>query len=105
IPFVEDKVFLKGLTPLWVPEARKGDLDKARVPYLIPTQVLTHHLSVIMKRYAGDFIGLQETKYLLEQMEAQFPEVVREVQRVLPVQKICEVFQRLVQEEISIRNL
>lgn len=105
IPFVEDKVFLKGLTPLWVPEARRGDLDKARVPYLIPTQVLTHHLSVIMKRYAGDFIGLQETKYLLEQMEAQFPEVVREVQRVLPVQKICEVFQRLVQEEISIRNL
>jgi len=38
-------------------------------------------------------------------MEAQFPEVVREVQRVLPVQKITEVFQRLVQEEISIRNL
>src|SRR5262249_52622857 len=55
--------------------------------------------------YASDFVGLQETKYLLEQMEKQFPEVVREVQRILPVQKIAEVFQRLVQEDISIRNL
>jgi type III secretion protein V len=105
IPFVEEKPFLKGLPPLWVPVERKADLDKTNVPSLAPTQVLTYHLSVILKRYAGDFVGLQETKYLLEKMEAQFPEVVREVQRVLPVQKITEVFQRLVQEEISIRNL
>ena len=38
-------------------------------------------------------------------MEERFPELVREVQRILPIQKISEVFQRLVQEEISIRNL
>ncbi|MBB5037718.1 type III secretion system export apparatus subunit SctV [Prosthecobacter dejongeii] len=105
IEFTEEKPFVRGLLPLWVPEARVKDLEKARVPYLAPTQVLTYHLSIILKRYAGDFVGLQETKYLLEQMEAQFPEVVREVQRVLPVQKITEVFQRLVQEEVSIRNL
>lgn len=105
IPFEEDKPFLRGLVPLWVPQERVIDLEKANVPFLGATQVLTYHLSVILKRYAGDFVGLQETKYLLEQMESQFPEVVREVQRVLPVQKITEVFQRLVQEEVSIRNL
>lgn len=105
ISFTEEKPFLRGLMPLWVPQDRVRDLEKAKVPYLAPTQVLTYHLSIILKRYAGDFVGLQETKYLLEQMDAQFPEVVREVQRVLPVQKITEVFQRLVQEEISIRNL
>jgi type III secretion protein V len=105
IPFEEEKPFLRGLLPLWVPQDRVADLEKAKVPFLAPTQLLTYHLSVILKRYAGDFVGLQETKYLLEQMESQFPEVVREVQRVLPVQKITEVFQRLVQEEVSIRNL
>jgi type III secretion protein V len=105
IPFVEDKSFLAGLKPLWVPEAHLADLAKARIQVLQPTQVLTYHLSVILKRYAGDFIGLQETKYLLEKMEAEFPEVVREVQRVLPVPKIAEVLQRLVQEDVSIRNL
>ncbi len=72
IPFVEEKTFLKGLPPLWVPAERKVDLDKTNVPYLAPTQVLTYHLSVILKRYAADFVGLQETKYLLEKMEGQF---------------------------------
>jgi type III secretion protein V len=38
-------------------------------------------------------------------MEKEFPEIVREVQRVLPIQKITDIFQRLIQEEISIRNL
>jgi len=105
IEFQQAEPFLRGLVPLWVQESRRSDLDKARITYLQPTQVLTYHLSVILKRYASDFVGLQETKYLLEQMEKQFPEVVREVQRILPVQKIAEVFQRLVQEDISIRNL
>ncbi len=105
VPFVEDKPFLQGLRPLWVADEQIETLNKARVPFLKPTPVLTYHLSVILKRYSGDFIGLQETKYLLEQMEGQFPEVVREVQRVLPVQKITEVLQRLVQEDVSIRNL
>jgi type III secretion protein V len=62
-------------------------------------------LSFILKRYAGEFIGLQETKFLLSHLEEQLPEVVREVQRILPIQKIAEVLSRLVQEEISIRNL
>lgn len=105
IDFVEDEPFLQGLRPLWVQDTHVDALTKARVPFLRPTPVLTYHLSVLLKRYAGDFIGLQETRHLLEQMEAQFPEVVREVQRVLPVQKIAEVLQRLVQEEVSIRNL
>lgn len=105
VPFVEDKPFLQGLRPLWVADEHLETLTKARVPFLKPTPVLTYHLSVVLKRYAGDFIGLQETKYLLEQMEQQFPELVREVQRVLPVQKITEVLQRLVQEDVSIRNL
>jgi type III secretion protein V len=38
-------------------------------------------------------------------MEERFPELVKEVQRVMPVPKINEILQRLVQEEVSIRNL
>lgn len=105
IPFTEDKPFLQGLRPIWVEDGKIEIMTKARVPYLKPTPVLTYHLSVILKRYSGDFVGLQETKHLLEKMDAEFPELVREVQRVLPVQKIAEVLQRLVQEGVSIRNL
>lgn len=68
-------------------------------------QIFTYHLSFILKKYASEFLGLQETRFLLENMEKLFPELVREIQKVFPVQKIAEVLQCLIQEEISIRNL
>ena len=38
-------------------------------------------------------------------MEDTFGELIKEVQRLIPVNKIAEIFQRLVSEDISIRNL
>lgn len=97
--------FLPYIESLWVPERHAVDLDKAGVPYMKAPQILTYHLSFILKKYAAEFIGIQETKFLVENLEKTFPEIVREVQRILPMQKITEVLQRLVQEDISIRNL
>lgn len=105
IPYIEDKPFLPNVPSVWVEEGLKDQLTAVGIGTMTIPQILTYHISFLLKRYAGDFIGLQETKFLLEKMEAQYPEVVREVQRVLPIQKITEVMQRLVQEEISIRNL
>jgi type III secretion protein V len=38
-------------------------------------------------------------------MEARFPDLVKEATRVLPIQKMAEILQRLVSEDISVRNL
>jgi len=89
----------------WVLRENREDLEMAGIPCMSISQALTHHLGNLLRKYAGDFMGLQETSYLLEKMEVQSQELVREVQRVLPIMKITEVFQRLVQEEISIRDL
>jgi type III secretion protein V len=97
--------FLPGVETLWVEERQRARLDQAGIATLDLPRVLTFHLSFILKKYAPDFIGIQETRYLLSQMEGSFGELVKEVQRVLPIQKITEIFQRLVSEEISIRNL
>ncbi|WP_295405692.1 type III secretion system export apparatus subunit SctV [uncultured Thiocystis sp.] len=97
--------FLPGVETLWVEERHRGLLNKAGIATLDLPRLLTFHLSFILKKYAPDFIGIQETRYLLGQMEGSFGELVKEVQRVLPIQKITEIFQRLVSEEISIRNL
>ena len=48
---------------------------------------------------------MQETKYLLDRMEERAPDLVREATRLLPVQRIAEIFQRLAQEQVSIRDL
>ncbi len=96
---------LPGIEALWVNLADKNKLIDSDIEFMEPSRVLIYHLSFVLKRYAEDFIGIQETRHLLEQMETSFPELVKEVQRLLPLQKITEIFQRLVSEDISIRNL
>ncbi|MDR2779426.1 MAG: type III secretion system export apparatus subunit SctV [Puniceicoccales bacterium] len=105
IQFKEEKPFLPNMPSLWVENTLVPQLERANIQYMKTPQIFTYHLSFILKKYASEFLGLQETRFLLENMEKLFPELVREVQRVLPVQKISEVLQRLIQEEISIRNL
>lgn len=89
----------------WVPATEKPRLVQLGIPFLEPVKLASFHISLVLRNYAADFIGLQETRSLLTSMEEQYGEIVREVQRVLPVQKIAEVLQRLVQEDISVRNL
>jgi type III secretion protein V len=105
VPFEEDRRFLPGIDTLWVPATLKDTLQKAGIPLLEASQILTHHLAFVLKKYASDFIGIQETKFLMSSMEQRFPDLVKEVTRVLPIQKIAEILQRLVSEEISVRNL
>ncbi len=105
VRLTEEESFLPYIPSLWVKNDDIPLLDNANVAYMRTPQILTHHLSYVLKRYASDFLGIQECKFLMENMEQNYPEIIKEVQRVLPIQKITEIFQRLVQEEISIRDL
>ncbi|MFC4160064.1 type III secretion system export apparatus subunit SctV [Chitinimonas lacunae] len=105
VAFETDRQFLPGLPTLWVSDQLREPLGRAGIAHMEPTQVLTYHLAFVLKKYAADFIGIQETKFLLTAMEGRFPDLVKEAQRVLPIQKIAEILQRLVSEEISVRNL
>lgn len=105
IPFEESAPFLPKLKSLWVQEEHVGRLESGGVQYFKPVDILTYHLAQVLKDNASSFIGIQESRYLLEQMESTFAELVKEVQRLLPMQKLTEVLQRLVSEDISIRNM
>ncbi|MDP0562698.1 MAG: type III secretion system export apparatus subunit SctV [Candidatus Endonucleobacter sp. (ex Gigantidas childressi)] len=105
IPFDTEEEFLPGLDTLWVGNDYKGKLEKNNVNYMDPSKILTFHLAHVLKKYAEEFIGIQEARYLVEKMEGSFGELIKEVQRLLPINKITEILQRLVSEDISIRNL
>ena len=105
IVYEEGDKFLPNIPTLWVKDDLADAMKRAGMSYMDSDQVLAYHLAFVLKKYAGDFLGIQETKFLLSAMEARFPDLVREVTRVLPVQKIAEILQRLVSEEVSIRNL
>ena len=105
IAYEEGDKFLPNIPTLWVKDELADAMKRAGMSFMDSDQVLAYHLAFVLKKYAGDFLGIQETKFLLSAMEARFPDLVREVTRVLPVQKIAEILQRLVSEEVSIRNL
>ncbi|MHC3910165.1 type III secretion system export apparatus subunit SctV [Achromobacter marplatensis] len=105
VAFEVEKKFLPDLPTLWVKEELGETLHAAGVPTLDSSQILAWHLAFVLKKYSSDFIGIQETRFLLTAMEDRFPELVKEASRIMPVQKVAEILQRLVSEDISVRNL
>jgi len=101
----ESEQFLPGVPSIWVEEAKGDLLAQAGIGCMTHPRILAYHLSLMLTRHASEFIGLQQAKFLLDRMESLAPDLVREATRLLPVQKIAEIFQRLVRERISIRNL
>jgi type III secretion protein V len=105
VPFETDKRFLPGIPTIWTEASHASTLAAAGIPFLDAHQILTWHLAFVLKKYSSDFIGIQETRFLMTAMEQRFPDLVKEALRVMPVQKVAEIMQRLVSEDISVRNL
>lgn len=94
-----------GLQLQWVEAAQAESLATLDIPFYQNDAQITYCLSLTVDRYATEFIGVQETRFLMDAMEAKYAELVKEVQRQLPIGRIADVLQRLVEEGISIRNL
>lgn len=105
VEFKKGERFLPDVDPLWVPGTKAAMLERAGISVMSHPRILAYHLSLVLARHASSFLGMQETKYLLDKMEERAPDLVREATRLLPTQRIAEIFQRLVQEQVSIRDL
>ena len=81
VGFEGGKQFLQGYETCWVKEGDKAKLDEAGVRSLDLGGVLSFHLSGVLRRYAHEFLSLQETRILFDHMEKEAPELVKEVQR------------------------
>ena len=57
-----------------------------------------------LRRNAGLFVGIQEASNLLTRAGGEYPEVVKEAARALPLARIAEVMRRLAEEEVPLRN-
>lgn len=89
---------------LWDVE-KKDALSKSGVNTFGPEEMLLRHLAKVLKKHAGDFIGIQEVRNLLNMVEQQYPELVREViPKMMSIQKLTEIVKRLVEEGIPIKD-
>ncbi|ECJ9816609.1 EscV/YscV/HrcV family type III secretion system export apparatus protein [Salmonella enterica] len=69
------------------------------------SRALAWCMEQVITRHAKEFIGVQETRYLMDAMEANHGELVKELQRQVQVNRLTEVLQRLVEEGVSIRDM
>ena len=105
IPYRVGADFLSNHKTLWVEQAHISRLEGSGFAYKKPLELIQYHCETVLAKYASSFIGIQETKFLLSRMEESAPDLVKEAQRALPIQTIAELFRRLVQEYVSIRDL
>jgi type III secretion protein V len=104
LPFTTTKSTL-GQPSLWIDSKYQDILQKAGIKFWKPLDVMILHLSYFYRQYASEFIGIQEVRGILEFIEKSYPDLVKEVTRLVPLQKLTEIFKRLVQEQISIKDL
>lgn len=104
LPFLSSKNMIHQAS-LWVENRYKEILKKAGIKYFEPLDVMILHLSYFYKKYAGEFLGIQEVRGILEFVEKSFPDLVKEVTRLVPLQRLTEIFRRLIEEQISIKDL
>jgi len=90
---------------LWVEARHRPTLEQAGVGFQDLAQALGGHLREVLQRYAGDFVGIQETRRLLDRLETEYPELVREALRHTPLQRVAEILRRLLDERIALGNL
>jgi type III secretion protein V len=90
----------------WVPEQHRSTLEAAGLTtWDVPGYIILH-VAAVLRRNARDFLGVQEVQSMLEQLEKAFPAIVKEVvPKVVNVIKLTDILGRLVEEEISIRDL
>lgn len=105
IPYLEKDELVPRMKAIWVENQYIEQLKAASIRYKTEVEVITYHAEFVFAKYVGNFIGIQEVRQILNRLEAPYPDLVKEVQRIIPIQMMAELFKRLVQEFVSVRDL
>ncbi|NWD07028.1 type III secretion system export apparatus subunit SctV [Pseudomonas gingeri] len=104
IPGLEADSPLSQRPAQWVDARHEESLRGSGTAFLFPDEILRAVLERSLRRYAGDFLGIQETRQLLGRLESGYGELVKEALRVVPLQRMAETLRHVVGEGVSIRN-
>jgi len=104
IPLLEADSPLDRRPAHWIEIQHEAALKTAGIGFLYPDEILRALVDRTLRRYVGDFLGIQETRAILERAESSYGELVKEVLRGLPIQRMAEALRLLISEGVSIRN-
>ncbi|AEH50785.1 flagellar biosynthesis protein FlhA [Pseudothermotoga thermarum] len=95
-----------GMQAFWIEPARKDEATKLGYTVVDPPTVFATHLTETLKRNAADLLGTREFNLLLDGLREKFPQLVSDlIPSVLKAGDVKKILQRLLAEQVSIRNL
>ncbi|MED3860384.1 flagellar biosynthesis protein FlhA [Priestia megaterium] len=90
----------------WISESVKEQAEMFGYTVVDPPSVVSTHITEVIKSYAHELIGRQETKQLIDHTKEMYPILIEEVTpNPLSVGDIQRVLAKLLKESVSIRNL
>ena len=103
---IETKEPAFGLPALWIDEATKERAEMAGYTVVDPPSVVATHLTEVIKKYAHELLGRQETKALVDSVKESHATLVEElIPGTLSIGELQKVLAKLLKEKISIRDL
>src|SRR5690606_16818561 len=95
-----------GLEAYWIEPGRREEAQMLGYTVVDPATVVATHLSQVLKEHAHELLGHEETRRLLERLAASSPKLVEELTpKTLSLGVVARVFQNLLEERISLRNV
>ena len=97
-----------GLPAIWIDHSKRDEAERAGYTVVDPPSIIATHLTEIIRRYAADILGLQDTQAILDTLRKEYPAVVEEVLREgkgLRITEIQKILHGLLREKVSIRNM
>ena len=105
IPFEEKPEIIPRLASRWVSKDFIPQLTEHQIRYKDEVSTIAYHAEFIFAKHVAQFLGIQEAKVIMTRAEAALPDLVKEAQRVVPLQHMTDLLKRLVQEFVSIRDI
>ena len=105
IPAEQGPPLIGSKPSFWIDRSHEERLRSAGIGFNDAGAVIAARLRTVLRRQAPRFIGLQEAKNLIQKVEPNFSDLVREATRIVPIQKLADILRRLVEEEVSLRNI
>ncbi|WP_395001717.1 flagellar biosynthesis protein FlhA [uncultured Helicobacter sp.] len=93
-----------GMDALWVDISQKDEAAIQGYTIIDPANVITTHLTELIKEYAEEFITIDEVKTLMNKLSNKYPTIVSEAQNI-SLSTIKKVLQSLLHEGIPIRDM
>ena len=101
----ESSLLFSGKKTYWVENSNAEKVRSNGYALYNHEAITQQHLQEVIIKNIGQFMGIEEAQRIMDTMEKDYPDLIKEAERVLPVQSIAEILRRLVCEYVSIRDL